>query len=108
MANYMCKTMGPPPKANVVPGHSLAEESFVKLYRLFQERPELKKQLGLPVNETNYLKLAEFWIQNRGNHTGRKSFGSYGQDHTNFTAMDTIEGHAVRATLFCTGIAAAG
>jgi len=109
LANHMCDVMGPPPKANVVPGHSLAEEAFVKLFRLYREQPDLKRQvLPAPVDEQRYLKLAEFWIENRGNHTGRKSFGSYGQDHKPFTEMETIEGHAVRATLFAAGIAALG
>ena len=80
LANHMADTMGPSPKKNVVPGHSLGEEALVKLYGLFREQPELKPRMPVPVDEGRYLKLAEFWIENRGNHEGRNSFGSYGQD----------------------------
>jgi DUF1680 family protein len=82
------------------------------------------------VNETDYLKLAEFWIENRGHHAGkpnwdegeekakqyiqnvgygdsRPSWGAYAQDHLPVFEQETIEGHAVRATLMCTGLAAA-
>jgi DUF1680 family protein len=61
----------------------------------------------VPVDEARYLKLAEFWIENHGRHEGRKSYGSYGQDHQPVFAQQTIEGHAVRATLFCAGLVAA-
>lgn len=107
LANYMADVMGPPPKQNVVPGHSLGEEALVKLYVLFREQPELKARMTVPVDERRYLKLAEFWIENRGNHEGRKSYGSYGQDHKPVLEQETIEGHAVRATLLCAGLVAA-
>jgi DUF1680 family protein len=107
LANHMADVMGPPPKKNVVPGHSLGEEALVELYLLFREKPELKSQMPVPVDEQRYLKLAEFWIENRGNHDGRKSYGPYGQDHTPVLQQDTIEGHAVRATLLCAGVVAA-
>jgi DUF1680 family protein len=107
LANHMADVMGPPPKKNVVPGHSLGEEALVKLYCLFREKPELKSQMPIPVDEPRYLKLAEFWIENRGNHEGRKSYGPYGQDHKPVLQQVTIEGHAVRATLLCAGLAAA-
>lgn len=108
LANHMADVMGPPPKQNVVPGHSLGEEALVKLYRLFREQPALKPQMGVPVEEQRYLQLAEFWLENRGNHTGRKSYGTYGQDHLPVLQQETIEGHAVRATLLCAGLVAAG
>ena len=111
LANHMCDVMGPPPKANVVPGHSIAEEAVVKLYRLFRQQPELKGQMPAPVHEERYLKLAEFWIENRGNHEGRPgkvaNWREYGQDHLPVLQQPTIEGHAVRATLLCTGLVAA-
>jgi DUF1680 family protein len=67
MANLMCDVIGPPPKANVIPGHSLAEEALVKLHRLYRERPEAKRDAAVPVDEQRYLKLAEFFIDARGN-----------------------------------------
>lgn len=129
-ANYMCELMGPPPKKNIVPSHSLPEGALVELHRLVREHPELKKQLAVPVSDGSYLKLAEFWIENRGNHAGRPdwaaegdkkaeeyirsqgygasrpAWGSYAQDHKPVLRQETIEGHAVRATLLWTGVAA--
>ncbi len=108
LANHMAGVMGPPPRKNIVPGHSLGEEALVKLFLLFQEKPELKARMPVPVDEKRYLELAEFWIENRGNHEGRLDFGAYAQDHEPVLSQKTIEGHAVRATLLCAGLAAAG
>ena len=107
-ANGMVAVMGPPPRKNIIPGHALSEESFVRLYELFRERPELKRDLGVRVDERGYLDLARFWIDARGHHEGRQNFGEYGQDHLPVLQQATIEGHAVRATLLATGVAAFG
>ncbi|HEX4285488.1 MAG TPA: beta-L-arabinofuranosidase domain-containing protein [Terracidiphilus sp.] len=129
IANYMYEFMGPAPKKNLVPCHPLPEEALVRLYELFQEKPALKEKIGLPVQEADYLHLAEFWIENRGNNigkpdwknqkaseqfvrnqeygTGRPSWGPYAQDDASVFEQKDIHGHAVRATLLCTGIAAA-
>lgn len=130
-ANHLSEVMGPPPRRNIVPAHSGPEEALVKLYRLFREQPELKLNLPLPIDEQRYLELAEFWIESRGNHVGqprwgvesdakceeyvrsqaygdgRPSWGSYAQDHQPVLEQETIEGHAVRAALLCTGLIAA-
>lgn len=108
MANLMAGAMGPTPKKNVIPGHALAEKSFVDMYELFQENPELKSKISSPIDEVNYLRLAEFWIDTRGHHEGRTSFGAYDQDETPILEQQTIEGHAVRAVLLCSGLIAAG
>jgi len=129
IANTMSQFMGPTPKRNLVPCHPLPEEALIRLYELFQEKPALKSEIPLPVNETDYRKLAEFWIENRGNNigkpdwkdhraaerfvrnqeygTGRPSWGAYAQDDAPVFEQNDIHGHAVRATLLCTGIAAA-
>ncbi len=107
-ANGMVAVMGPPPRKNIIPGHALSEESFVRLYELFREHPELKRDLGVRVNERDYLDLAHFWIDARGHHEGRQNFGEYGQDHLPVLQQATIEGHAVRATLLAAGVAAFG
>jgi DUF1680 family protein len=107
LANHMADVMGPPPRKNVVPGHSLSEEALIKLYSLFHDHPELKAQLGVPVEERRYLQLGQFWIDNRGNHDGRKSQGPYAQDQRPIRKQATLEGHAVRATLLCAGLVAA-
>lgn len=133
MANHMADIMGPSPKKNIVPSHSLPEESLVELYLLFNEHPALKEKLDIPVQEKNYLQLAEFWLEGRGHHCGlptseqwdlhgdeserwvreqryeggRPSWGQYAQDHKSVFDQETIEGHAVRAALMCTGLSAA-
>ena len=129
ISNYMTQFMGPPPKKNLVPCHSLPEEAMVRLYELFLEKPSLKSQIPLPIHENDYLQLAEFWIENRGNNigkpdwdtnhkaaeefirqqkygSGRPSWGPYAQDDASVFEQKDIHGHAVRATLLCTGIAA--
>ena len=135
--NYMAEYMGPEPKKNIVPSHSGPEEAIIKLYWLFKEQPELKKELSVPVNEEDYWKLATFWIENRGHHCGfplwlswgngkseqwireatynspeygkhsRPTWGDYAQDSIPVFEQQTIEGHAVRATLLATGITTA-
>lgn len=111
IANLMCKTMGWPPRSNVVPGHSLPEEALVKLYSLYRTTPALRQRVAVPVDEGQYLELAEFFIDARGHHTGRTgkspSFGAYGQDDLPLSQQMSVEGHAVRSLLFCSGICAA-
>jgi DUF1680 family protein len=130
IANHMYDYMGPAPKKNLVPCHPLPEEALVGLYELFRDQPILKTKMRLPVNEADYLSLAEFWIENRGNNIGkpdweknwhqaeefvrrqeygegRPSWGAYAQDDTPVFDQQTIHGHAVRATLLCAGISAA-
>ena len=104
MADHACNVIGPPPKANVVPGHALAEEAMTELYLLFREQPTLKRDMPVSVDESRFLKLAEFWIENRGNHQGRTDYGSYDQDHQSVFEQQTLEGHAVRATLMAAGL----
>jgi DUF1680 family protein len=114
-ANYLCSIMGPG-KANYVPEHAIAEEAFIKLYQLFKSDASLKNKLSpLIINEDNYRALVEFWIENRGNHANRLNnmiWNSpdiyYAQDHDYYYNQKTCAGHAVRATLFYTGIIACG
>lgn len=74
---YHAKANGPNPKHNVVPAHSGPEEALMKLFWLFKNDHELKNK--------------------------RQNFGAYSQDSIPFFQQKTIEGHAVRATLFATG-----
>lgn len=109
MANDMASLMGPPPKINQVPGHSLGEEALVNLYLLFVEQPQLKTQLNVPVDEKSYLQLAEFWLDTRGNHQGRPiDWKAYAQDDLPVNQQQEMEGHAVRDALLCAALAAAG
>lgn len=132
MANHLTKLIGPAPRRNIVPAHSGPEEALMKLYWLFKADPGLEQKIDLPVSENAYYDLAKFWVENRGNHSGyphwmswgngasekwikdqkyqetgkRPSWGDYAQDSISVFKQNTIEGHAVRATLFATGIAA--
>ena len=112
-ANRICADMGPSPKLNVIPGHSLSEEAFVKLYRLFRDHRELDEFADrFSVDPKAYLDMAEFWYDNRGNYRDRclsadpKFIPRYNQDHLPFSAQRTAEGHAVRAGLCYVGAAA--
>ncbi len=104
-ANFMCEYIGPAPKHNVVPSHSLAEEAFIKLYRLLRDTPGLANQLDFQHDPIQFLKLVEFWMENRGNHTDRVSFEEYAQDHCCVFDQPEAVGHAVRGTLLYTGLA---
>lgn len=133
LASHMSDIMGPPPRKNIVPAHSLPEEALVEMYLLFKDDPSLKDKLNIPVHEDRFLALAEFWLESRGRHGGRPtseqwdhqgaecerwvreqaygnqrpSWGAYAQDHQPVFQQETLEGHAVRATLMCTGLSAA-
>ena len=137
LVKNMYDFMGPSPKRNVVPAHSGPEEAMIKLYWLFKSEPDLKKKMDIPINEQNYYDLAKFWLESRGKHVGfpewakwgndssehwirqvkyedpkfgehrRPAWGAYAQDSNTIFDQKTIEGHAVRATLLATGIAAA-
>lgn len=131
MADYMVRTMGPAPKKNIVPAHSGPEEALVKLYKLYRDRPGLRAQTGAQSAAGDYLRLAEFWIGNRGVHCGyplwgtwgndsaerwiheelytaefgpeaRPAWGDYAQDSIRVFDQPAIVGHAVRATLLAT------
>lgn len=112
LSNYMCDQMGPAPKQNIVPGHGGPEEALLKLYWLFKQDPALKTKMNVPVREDQYYSIVKFWIENRGNYGNpdgshaRKSDGAYNQDHIPVLQQQTIEGHAVRATLLATGVSA--
>lgn len=108
MANLMCRVMGPPPRQNIIPGHAVGEVAMIGLHQLFVDHPELKAQLHAPVEEQKYLALAQFWIDARGHHEGRKDFGAYDQDDVPVLQQQAIEGHAVRAALMCSGLTALG
>jgi DUF1680 family protein len=106
-SNHMSGIMGPPPKRNIVPAHSLPEEAMLKLYQLALDEPELAAVMNIPFEASDYLELATFWIHNRGNHEGRYSHaGEYAQDHKPVLEQEEAVGHAVRATLLYTGLTA--
>ena len=101
-ADLICDTIGKAPKKNIVPGHSLPEEAFVKLYRLLRDDPALAE---FAARRQEYLDVAEFWYDARGDHRGRflakdpKFTPSYNQDHAPFAEQKEAVGHSVRAML---------
>lgn len=107
-ANLICHDIGYPPKRNIVPGHSLPEEAFVKLYHLFKDNRELDDYAKrMEVTPDAYLETADFWYKARGKHEGRPENPkfSYGYNQDNITFEDAREavGHSVRASLCYTG-----
>lgn len=112
-ANCICREIGMPPKLNIMSGHSLAEEAFVKLYCLFRDHRELDDLAAeLAVDRDEYLRVASFWYDARGYWENRAispkvAWGRpFNQDHVTFTEQREAVGHAVRATLCYTGAAA--
>ena len=104
-ASYLCAYIGPAPRHNIVPSHSLPEEAFIKLYRLLRDEPALAEKLPGASDPRQFLDLVHFWIGNRGNHAGRISFAEYAQDHCCLLDQPEAVGHSVRGTLLYTGLA---
>ncbi|MCB0668493.1 MAG: glycoside hydrolase family 127 protein, partial [Saprospiraceae bacterium] len=89
-ADLMVETFGPG-KIETVPGHQIIETGLIQLYRI--------------TGKENYLKLAKYFLDGRGNHSsGRSSFGPYAQDHLPVTEQDEVVGHAVRAMYMYAGM----
>ena len=73
------------------PGHQEIEIGLARLYRL--------------TGEQKYLKLAKFFLDQRGRPQGHKLYGTYSQDHKPVTEQDEPTGHAVRAGYMYCGMA---
>lgn len=108
MVDRMRADLGPPPRHPQIPGHALAEMALVELYQLLHNDPALAERIGMKGRADEPLRLAEYFIDARGHHEGRKDFGAYDQDHEPAVRQSTAEGHAVRATLFYAGLVEAG
>ncbi len=78
-------------KKHDVPGHEEIELALVKLWRV--------------TGQDRYLKLAEFFIAERGRSCGRKLHGEYDQDLVPVAQQREIVGHAVRAMYLYAGVA---
>ena len=70
-------------KLRDVPGHQQIELGLVRLYRA--------------TGEARYLRLAKFFLDERGRANGREIYGAYCQDHLPVTQQREAVGHAVRA-----------
>lgn len=80
-----------PDKRRDVPGHEEIELALVKLYRL--------------TGEERYLKLSQFFIDERGHTDGRVPQEHYAQDHVPVREQSSVTGHAVRAMYLFSGVA---
>jgi DUF1680 family protein len=85
-----------PEKRRAVPGHQEIEIGLVRLFRL--------------TAEPRYLRLARFFLDERGRANGRKLYQGfddhgYMQDHLPVTEQKEAVGHAVRAVYMYTGMA---
>ncbi len=90
LADHIDGVFGPGKKYDT-PGHEEIEIGLVKLYRA--------------TGNERYLKLAEFFIDQRGNSEHRKLYGEYCQDHMPIAQQSEACGHAVRAGYLYTGMA---
>ena len=83
-ADLMVKTFGEgDQKIDAVPGHQIIETGLIKLYQI--------------TGKEDYLNLAKYFLDNRGNPQNHELFGPYSQDHIPVVEQDEVVGHAVRA-----------
>ncbi|WP_445738377.1 glycoside hydrolase family 127 protein [Mariniflexile sp.] len=83
-ADLMVKTFGDSKgQIKAVPGHQIIESGLIKLYQITK-------------NE-DYLNLAKYFLDNRGNPNNHELYGPYSQDHMPVVQQDEVVGHAVRA-----------
>lgn len=78
-------------KKYAVPGHPEIEIGLSKLYRV--------------TGDERYLRLARFFIDQRGRAEHRELFGEYCQDHKPVVEQDEAVGHAVRGGYLYAGVA---
>jgi uncharacterized protein len=88
-ADLLVKTFGPQ-KLTIPPGHQIVETGLIKLYQITK-------------NES-YLELAKFFLDQRGDSTSHKLYGSYNQDHAPVVKQEEAVGHAVRAIYMYAGM----
>jgi DUF1680 family protein len=94
LADHIDRTFGPGKKVDAS-GHEEIELALVKLYRATKQK--------------RYLKLAQFFLDVRGDKAKRRLFGEYAQDHKPIREQNEVAGHAVRAMyLYCGMADAAG
>jgi DUF1680 family protein len=107
-ANYLCDTIGEPPKKWIVPGHALPEYAIMELYELCVDEPGIAEKVSCPVRPEDYRALGKFWVYARGYHDMRTNhpqyMGEYSQDHAPIHQQYQAVGHAVRANLYYTAV----
>ncbi|MHC4758485.1 MAG: glycoside hydrolase family 127 protein, partial [Planctomycetota bacterium] len=89
-ADLLVQTFGPNKKLDTS-GHEEIEIGLVRLYRV--------------TGRKDYFELAEFFIDQRGNHGDRESYKDFRQDHKPFVQQDHAVGHAVSGAYLYSGAA---
>lgn len=90
-ADLLVRTFGDAPgQVKGVPGHQIVETGLIKLYQI--------------TGKEDYLKLAKYYLDNRGNPENHKLYGEYAQDHIPVTQQNEVVGHAVRAVYMYAGM----
>jgi len=90
LADHIDSVFGPD-KRHEVPEHQQLESALIRLYRA--------------TGEKRYLKLGQFFIDQRGAPGRRKRPAPYSQDHMPVRKQSEVVGHAVRAMYNCMGMA---
>lgn len=90
VADHIDTVFGPDKKHDV-PGHEEIELALIKLWRA--------------TGKDKYLKLAEFFIAERGHDCKRQLYGEYCQDNVPIDQQREITGHAVRAMYLYSAVA---
>jgi len=83
-ADLMVKTFGDGDgQISAVPGHQIIETGLIQLFQI--------------TGNKDYLNLAKYFLDHRGDPKNHELFGSYSQDHVPVIEQDEVVGHAVRA-----------
>jgi DUF1680 family protein len=90
LADHIDATFGPGKRLEV-PGHEEIELALIKLAAV--------------TGQERYRKLAQFFVDIRGDAARRKIHGAYCQDHLPVRQQSEIVGHAVRAMYLYAGVA---
>lgn len=77
-------------KLEQVPGHQIVETGLIKLYLLTHKK--------------EYLDLAKYFLDTRGDSSVRETWGPYNQDHIPVVQQEEAVGHAVRAAYMYAGM----
>ncbi len=89
-ADLVARTFGPGKKLEP-PGHQVIETGLIKLYQITRHQ--------------EYLELAKFFLDQRGNAEGHELYGTDSQDHLPVIEQEEAVGHAVRAAYMYAGMA---
>ena len=90
-ADMLVRTFGDNPgQVKGVPGHQIVETGLLKLYQI--------------TGKKEYLNLAKYYLDNRGNPNNHKLYGEYAQDHMPILEQNEAVGHAVRAVYMYAGM----